>query len=283
MQEIEKIEELKRSMMKKVSNREPIPGEVIQTIQKAFSDLLNIYRDLHCDNLAIQQYIEESLGQAIAEVTKNVGEDRKETQLKQIQQICTKIEKELEDAEIQLNKTKMEEEQKQEILQIESGEQHTTTRIIGMVENFLRNVQSKQNRILNSHGITMDKIESVQKEAQEFIRYFVSRNEGEIYGILEKDNNFLKEQLLEEYEEYRLQNRQNEAGDEEEKSKKSKREEFVDGLDGKISLEEQRDFSRNYTAKMNEHKLKKEEEKKRIRRFTKQYFGIRRNYGKLYI
>lgn len=280
MQEMERIEELKRSMMRKVNNREEMPEEVIRTIQEAFNELLNIYRDLHSDNLAIQQYIEGSLGQVKVDVTRNLGKKCRESQLRQVQDICGRIERELEDVDRQIDEPKKEEVHKQEISQIESGEQHMATRIVVMLEDSLRSVQSKQNRILSSHGDSMEKIEQVQQNAREFIRYFISRNEGKIYGILKKDNDSLKEQLLREYEEYQLQVKQDDARKEEGETKESKRKEFVDKLDGDISLEAQRDFSEKYTA---ESKSKEEMDKKRNRRFTGQYFGIRRKYGGLYI
>lgn len=264
MQEMERIEELKRSMMRKVNNREEMPEEVIRTIQEAFNELLNIYRDLHSDNLAIQQYIEGSLGQVKVDITRKLGEKRRESQLRQVQDICRRIERELEEADSQLDKNREDEAHKQEILQIESGEHYTATRIMRIAEDSLRDVQSRQNHILNSHGDSMEKIEQVQQNVREFIRYFVSRNEGKIYGILKKDNDSLKEQLLREYEEYQLQVKQDDARKEEGETKKSKREEFVDELDGNISLEAQRDFSEKYTAESKS----KEMDKKRNRRFT---------------
>lgn len=294
MQEMERIEDLKMRMRRKVNNKEAMPEEVIQTIQEGFKELLNIYKDLQCDNSSIQQYIEGNLRQLKADVTKNLGEKRRASQLDQVQDICGMIERELENPDIQKG-TGKEEMHKQEIMQIESGEQHISTRIMTELEDSLRNVQSVQNRILNSHGYSMEKMEQVNQNVRGFIRYFVSRNEGKIYSILNKDNNALKEQLLTEYEEYLAQNKQDKARSEEEKIKNeedreendteekagetSKRAEFIGELDGNISLEEQRKFSQNY---MDEVESKSDNEK-RSRRFTRQYFGIRRNYGRLYI
>lgn len=280
MQEMERVEELKRTMMRKVNNREEMPEEVIRIIQDAFKELLNTYRNLHCDNLAIQQYIEGSLGQVKADVTRNLGDKRKESYFSQVQYICGRIERELEEVDRQIDKSKQDEVHKQEILQIESGEQHMATRIVVMLEDSLRGVQSKQNHILSSNGDSIEKIEQVQQNAREFIRYFVSRNEGKIYVILKKDNDSLKEQLLREYEEYQLQVKQDYERKEKGETKDSKRKKFVNKLDGDISLEAQRDFLEKYTA---ESKSKEEMDKKRNRRFTRQYFGIRRKYGGLYI
>lgn len=49
MQEMEKLEELKRKMMAKTFYREGIPEEVIGIIQETFNRIPNRYKQLHCN------------------------------------------------------------------------------------------------------------------------------------------------------------------------------------------------------------------------------------------
>lgn len=266
MREMERLEELKRKMLAKTFYREGIPEEVTEVIKEAFDGILNRYKELHCNNLSIQEYIQGNLEYAKSCVIKNLGEKRKESQAEQVQSIIHGMERELEDLDESLEDEKRSQERhKEEISQIEPEDEKVKERIIEIVEDALRNVQSKQNRILDARGFSIDRIEQIGQYAQEFIGYFVSRNEKRVYEILETDNNSLKEQLLSEYEEYLLQNKKEEEEKETEPDKKSKREEFVEGLDGGITLEEQRDFSMEQKRKMEkELEQKKEEQGKQV-------------------
>ena len=108
----------------------------------------------------------------------------------------------------------------------------------------------------------MERIEQIKQNIRECIQEFVSRNRGDkgrIYEILRDDNTALSEQLLSIYKKYLLPDRSNE-GKETEGTKKSKREEFAEGLDGGISLEEQRVFSLEQTSKIEKELEQKQEE-----------------------
>lgn len=253
MKEIERMEELKRKMMSRVSYRDGMPKEVISVIQEAFENILNKYSELQCNNLTIQKYIEGNLSKVKSCIMENLGENRKERQMEQVQCIVRKMERELEDKGRQ-------EKHKEDICKIEPGDKKIASRIMGIIGDSLRDVQSSQNRILDANGFSMDRIESIGQEVQGFIRYFVTRNEGKVYEILGKDNDSLKEQLLSEYEQYLMQNKKDEKEQETEQANKSGRDKFVEGLDGGISLEEQRAFSLEQRSEMKK-KLEQKQEK----------------------
>ena len=257
MQEIERLEELKRAMIAKVFYRDAIPDEIMEVIQEAFDGILNRYKELHCDNLSIQEYIQGNLKYVKSYITNNLEEKRKESQIEQVEYIVRRMESELEDLDISLeDKRRNQEIHKEEICQIEPEDQEVSIRILDVVEDSLKDIQSKQSVILDVNGMSMERIEQIRQYAQEFIRNFVTRNEKRVYEILRRDNNSLKEQLVSDYEEYLLQNRNNE---EKEQTNKSRREEFVAGLNIGISLEEQRAFSGEQTKGLEQ---KKEEQGK---------------------
>lgn len=96
MQEMERLEELKREMMAKTFYREGMPEEVMKVIQEAFDGILDRYKKLDCNNLSIQEYIQGNLEYAKSCVIKNLGEKRKNSQMKQVQFIIHGMERELE-------------------------------------------------------------------------------------------------------------------------------------------------------------------------------------------
>lgn len=264
MNKFEKMEELKTAMLRKTFYRDGIPEEIINIVREAFEGLLNRYDNLACNNLNIQQYMEGNIQAVKSYINENLGERRKEYQLEQVQGIVRKLERDLEQSEEELNKEK-EEQNKEQINEIDSKNQEMTDKIMQSLEESLRDVQLSQNRILDSNGFSMDRIDQINQNAQGFIRDFIKRNEEKVYGILEKDSTALKNDLLNEYEQYTLQNGFDYRTDEKQKeqNEKSKRQEFLEGLDSGISLEEQRDFSIKQSIeaeKKREEKTKEHEE-----------------------
>ncbi len=264
MQEWERLEELKREMMAKAFYRDGIPEEVMGIIQKTFDGIANRYKQLHCDNLNIQEYIKGKLAEVESNITKNLGDKRKNSQLKQVQFIVRGMESELENLNQSIeDKKRNQERHKEEIGQIEPGDKEVKARIIEIVEEALRNIQSTQNRILDANGFSMDRIEQIRQNIREFIQEFISVNRGDkgkIYEILRNDNTALSEQLLSIYEKYLLQDRSNEEENETGQAKSSKRKEFAEGLDGGITLEEQRTFSLEQASKIEKELEQKQEE-----------------------
>ena len=264
MDKFEKMEELKIAMMRKVIYREGMPAEIYGIVKEAFEGVLNRYNNMACNNLSIQEYMQGNLEYIKFYINENLGEKRKEAQMEQVQDIVRRIEGNLEDIETLENDKNRQEGYREEINQIDSKNQEMTANIITAMEETLKDVQSRQNRILDSNGFSMDRIEQINQNVQDFIRYYVSRNQEKIYEVLEKDSDSLKEELLSEYEQYVLQNlserRANEQQNEEEQEEKTKREEFIERLDAGISLEEQKDFSEKQTNELEKERKNEEQE-----------------------
>ena len=236
---MEMLEELKRKMMAKIYYREGIPEEVTNIIQKAFDGISDRYKELHCNNSSIQEYIQENLNYVKAYLKNNLGEKRKENQMEQLQYIIGKMQKDLEDGDKTIEKPKAEEKNRDMINQIEPEDKKITLNIIDIIEELLRDTQSRQSKVLDANEFSIDRIEEIKGETGYFIQGFLSKNEERIYEILVRDNEALKQQLLDEYEEYLLQNKKEEK---QERDNKSRREEFIEELNAGISLDEQKEF-----------------------------------------
>lgn len=244
MKELELLEEMKRKMISNISNKEDIPEETIAIIKNAFDGLEQIYEEMNYNNPSIQEYLRGSFEQIKSDVTKEIGENRKDKQFEQVQYMLKEIERNVLEG--------IEEEQRprteENILSLENESSKNTTRILEYIEDALADVQSRQNSILNARGYSKEQIYEIQDQAKRFILQFQNRNDERIYETLGQDDNKFKKQFLDEYELFVQQCEKTKT------KEKSFKEEIAD-YEGKQSLEEQRKFSEEIMNR------KKEEEK----------------------
>ena len=235
---------MKRKMISNISNKEDIPEETIAIIKNAFDGLEQIYEEMNCNNQSIQEYLRGSFEQVKSYVTKEIGENRKDKQFEQVQYMLKEIERNVLEG--------IEEEQRprteENISRLENESSKNTTRILEYIEDALRDVQSRQNSILNARGYSEEQIYEIQAQAKRFILQFQNRNDERIYETLGQDDNKFKKQFLDEYELFVQQY-------EKTKTKENSFKEGIANYEGKQSLEEQRKFSEEIMNK------KKEEEK----------------------
>lgn len=246
MERIERAEELKRRMLSIISQEEDIPEEVISIIKKAFNNLSNRYDELRCNSSEIQEYLEGVFAETKAYITTNVGKNYKEEKMEQTLGIVKRIEKEAEEM-VEENV----ERHREEIEGMDTGTQRVAVRIIDVLEDNLRDVQSRQNRILSARGYSDSKIEEIHYDIQGFIRHILRNGEEELCEALQRDDNSAKTRLLDAYEDYLVQTEQ-------EEKESSKRGDFVKEIDANISLKEQREFAQKQ-AKQGENKKEEPE------------------------
>ena len=254
MDKFERLEELKRKVMVRLSYEEEIPKEIKKVIVNAFEGILNKYEQLQCRSSSIEQYTESNLKYAENDIYRYLNDERKSNQIGYFQTFFTRLQMELEDESIKQDQTK----HKEEINNMEPDDQRTTMKIMDTLEFTLRDIMASQNRILDSRDYNADKINEIQQEANKYINSCINSRDSEIYELLKKDNNELKSWILEQYEEYLQQEKSNSEKDE---SQKSAREEFTESLDANIDLKEQNDFATKIVEKS-----KEEQENKDIKR-----------------
>ena len=153
MEKLEMAEELKRSVLTKVQNREGIPENVMNLIENSVDKILDIYQNSGCDNRYIEEYIYGNKNQ-IESIIEGIGEDRKSQEIEEIDYIIRGIQREIEEKEEE-NK----QQHKQDIEEIEIDDNRYANRIIDNVTDCLKDIQSQQNRILSSMGYTYERIE----------------------------------------------------------------------------------------------------------------------------
>ncbi len=250
MDEMNILEDLENVVMKKVYYKEGIPEEIIGIIKKTFEECLNCYKQLHCDVYAIAEYIDGNVREVENYVTKNIGENRKDKQMNELQIIFRKMEMELQNSEREFDE-KREEKQKDEILGIEWGDEEKKNSIVEKLQDSLKDVRNTQKRILDSNGYSMDRIDTIDEKVQVHMDNFIKQNQNGILQLLQRDSSFLKERILSEYSEYLLEI-------------SSKKNAFKERLNANISQMVQNQFSKQSVANSNEERKQRQEQKGEI-------------------
>ncbi len=239
MNKYERLEEFKRKVMARIAYDGELPQEVERIVLEVFNGLESRYEDLQCSSTSIKEYIEGNMQYAKSEVNKYIDENRKTSQFQYVQAFMRSLEQDL-DNNVTSNVSKHE----QEIEQMDLEDGRVTGTIGNILEDYLRDVQSRQNRILDARGYSMDRIDDIQQDTRGFINRIISKNEDKIYEILRQDSSKLKTWLSEQYQDYVMQEKMDE--------KKSQQEEWKKSLDGGISLEEQSKAAKERNEKKEE-------------------------------
>lgn len=273
---MELLEDLKKKMLLYLDSKECLSDEIMKIVEGAFIRLKEVYMQSHCDYEPTIKYLNGNLMTAKSILINKIGKEHKEEILKNVMSIYQMIEKDFEESK--LNKEKREankesdkedlEEQEQEnkkmrihkenISQIKVNNIKETYDIMSILEDSLKDTQSRQNKILDSRGYNQNAIEEIQYKALSTIRYYINSNEKNINAILEQHDQEIKEQLLELYESFFIEKIRNEK-----KKRESRHDnnEFRESLDAKISLEEQFEFVMDTLDKQEKQKEEMEKEK----------------------
>lgn len=230
---MESYDNLRRSMIMLIENRDAIPGDVMQLVIKIFDKAEEMYKELGCHNSAIETYMQGNLSNLIAMLQGRIGSKIKEGQYYQVETILSEVQRNLEE-------TLDDEEQKRRDNKVQysiegnsegANNNIITARIAGEIEDALKDVQSRQNQLLSVRGYNDAQIEDINYEMTTFIRQLIEREEENILIALQSDDAELKKQLLTRYETYICERNE---------SNKPKETTFRESLDAGISLEEQR-------------------------------------------
>lgn len=234
---MEEISELKRNMLRVIINREEMPEEVIEVIENAFVEMKNMYEELKCDYPSTRQYIEGKKEEVIYYVNKYIENTRKDDQINEIQYILEKMKRDLEEPKQDEDKIREENMYREGFLSVQGKNENYTKGIMDILKDELRNIQSRQNYILDANGKDYYEIEQIDEEISYFIRTFENQNDQKIFDALQNDDKQLQQTLLSQYEDYLEQN------------KKTDKQKFKEGLASNISLEEQNEFAKEIAKK----------------------------------
>lgn len=238
MGKLEMVEELKRSVLTKVQNREGIPENVMNLIENSIDKILDIYQNLRCDTRYIEEYIDGNKNQ-IKSIIEGIGEDRKSQEIGEIDYIIRGIQREIEEKEE--NKRQHE----KEIEEIQIDDNRYANRIIDNVTDCLKDIQSHQNRILSSMGYTDERIQQINQYVNQYIYNVEMRQGDKINELLNADKEQLISQVLEQYEEFHealIKEDKDTEKKEDIEHQENKQESFREELSSGKSLEEQREY-----------------------------------------
>lgn len=243
------LQELKRKMLLCINTKEDMPIEVMNIINRAFEELSYIYKSSNTLYLPTSEYIDGTLAMLKSQLINSIGRNRKDAQIQKILIICNQIERELNETQSRTQganseleeeiKTENERRHKSDLSQIKEDNTQTAINITQLLEDSLKNIQSRQNRILDSRGYNMNTIQNINNNAISTIRAFVNSQGKEICTILDNQDNGTEKQLLQLYEQYLLENQH----DKNRQTNLSKEEQFRESLNANISLEEQHDYA----------------------------------------
>lgn len=192
---MENLEQLQRNMMWIFENKQEIPLEVLQVAQGMFNGLEEKYEQLGCNNEEIQQYMQNNLDGLIDGLQAGIGNRRKDEQFEEIQNFLSYA-----------NKKASQEEIPEKIGEISSNQAkniRVTLNTIDKIEESLKNIQAKQNKILyEKRKFTGEQINKINEEALKCIADLRNQNENKVYNCFQVDNVELRNELLQAYEEY---------------------------------------------------------------------------------
>ena len=258
MDKFDVFEDFKGKVFKNVEQKEAIPEEIYKIINNMLNNMAQVYKDNHCNTNSITEYIKETEGEIMTELGE-IGENRKNNEFQEILIVVNTIEKDIEDR-IDYFQTK--EGQNKAINGFEEmnlGDSRFSEIITNTLIDRLKDIQSRQSRILFSLGYSYSRIEEINDRVNGFINNAVNQ-EKIIYDIIQKDSNELINDVKGMYEEYIQYSKQNENNKEElnETNGQTRKEEFRERINSGLSLKEQSEYVEEFKRKENE---KKEEQK----------------------
>lgn len=203
---MESFKQLKRNMMWAFENRKDIPQDVTGQIQNMFNSLEEKYREKGCYSDSIEQYMQQNIEELVDRLERGIGDKRKDKQYEDIQAFLLEVERDAEQ-KLEGEEKKIKNAERQwKISEIGNNTPNNigiTLNSMDQIIDSLKDVQSKQNKILTDRGLYGNsKIEEMNDEMQNFIMQLRSTNEEEIHQAFIGDNAELRKELLQAYEQY---------------------------------------------------------------------------------
>lgn len=252
---MEAYEGLRRNMMYVIENRGNMPADIMNLAIEMCERLEEQYDQVGCNNSSIRDYIQGNLNELMAKLQQIGSTMRKENQYDEVQAFLQKVEKDFEEKVDDEEQKSKDNNNKDIIGEIcSNGQNNRMTPIItDEIQSTLKDIQSRQNKILATRGYSDRQIEAINDEVLYFIRNSKLKNEEQIYEALQGDDQELRKQLISVYDQY-MDERQN--------GEKTNQEMFRESLDAGISLEEQSDNAKAFI----ENEDNRTEEEKRASR-----------------
>lgn len=197
------LNETKRNVMLYIENRDLLPNEQKSIIKEGFDMLASYYKANGCYNDTMQEYME---GKSIElfEYIKNINKERNNKQGTRILNLFKKMEYDLEETSIN--------EKEFENFDLMSDNRNYALRFLDILKESLKNVQYRQNLILDNRKNPATKIEKLKEGALQIISSYVNKKEEKIYSILNMDDRKIADIVIRECRKMKVEMDLNENG-----------------------------------------------------------------------
>ena len=206
MYEYDNFEQLRNEMRTIFERKEGIPEDVKRIIQQMFNKLEQEYKKRGCYSTNIKEYIDGNLSELMAHLKSGIGNRRKEEQMEDIQIFLHGVQKGIEENLDSEEQKREDDNNKKRIGEISNNSPSNirkTLNTMDLIEEYLRDIQSAQNRMLYSRKQYSDRqISELNDQMKYFIKKLRSDNENNIHNGFQKDNQQLRQELLRAFEEY---------------------------------------------------------------------------------
>ncbi len=239
---IQELYSIRNEIFNEVDSMSIVPEEVKSIIYKAFQQMNENYHNYDLDNSEIIKYIDGNYNETIANITRGKESDRRGVYWKKIDNLFDYLEEKILNGEeiqrLEVERFEINDDQRDRIVSV----------VVDNLNDKLKDVQYKQNKLMEIRGYSDKEIENVNNEIISFIRNFIKENEiginSEYKGREKQLTSIVIDKVLERINELNS-------------TEKTPEEMFKQGLSADLSLEEQRENAQRFTE--NQNKANKDE------------------------
>ncbi len=218
MEAIDLLEDSKRKMINSVISNTQIPDNILKIVKDGFLKLQELYNRCGCNNSEIQEYIYGKINETCEYIKSYVEKGRRIEQAEILKHAFDTIEKRLMEKHIKPDE--------RDAVEIKLDNVSKTKKITDIMIDMMKNIQSRQNRLLDARGYSSERILQIQDSANQCMRDYIKNNEEKIYNALQQDDKDLESFFKSQY--IQIANFM---------TPKTKREEFIEQINVKGNLD----------------------------------------------
>ena len=195
-EKLQRLLEVRRQIFTKLNNMPIVPEEVESIIKEAFVELSKLYENQRVSSDNIVSYIDWTFEETKANIRTSSENDRRGVYWEQIENLFNKLEgKILNDEELSVSDTNG--------FEINDDNRASTVNYIAeMLDERLRDIQSRQRKLMEARGFSDEQIETQNNMVREFIMSFMAKKAEDISVLYEDREKRLMNEILEKVTEF---------------------------------------------------------------------------------
>ena len=190
-EKLQRLLEVRRQIFTKLNNMPIVPEEVESIIKEAFVELSKLYENQRVSSDNIVSYIDWTFEETKANIRTSSENDRRGIYWEQIENWFNKLEgKILNDEELSVSDTNG--------FEINDDNRASTVNYIAeMLDERLRDIQSRQRKLMEARGFSDEQIETQNNMVREFIMSFMANKAEDIEEFYKNREKNLENEILE--------------------------------------------------------------------------------------